>query len=221
MSGVALDVVSDPAVRKEYRILIGDGSGAAEIVSQEEAAGQGEEGFVLRSTDRDLAIVGGGDYGTLYGTYALLEKLGIRWYLPDPLGEIVPNRSTVEVGPLDEKQRPSFPMRWVGKDDAWNLRNRMNRVGETYPPAFRIEPRIYHSRSAYVRHDRYYATHPEFFALIDGRRSKEKHAKLCVSNTELVREVAKNMAKRLRRDPSIDLISLSPMDGQFWCECEN
>ena len=221
IAGADLPIVSGSAATAGHRILIGGSPAAEEIVPREEAAEQGDEGFVLRSTDRDLAIVGGGDYGTLYGTYALLEKLGVRWYLPDPLGEIVPRRSTVEVGPLDEKQRPSFPMRWVGNDDEWNLRNRMNRVGPAYPPGFRIAPGIYHSQSSYIPHDRYYETHPEFFALIDGVRSKEKHAKLCVSNPELVREVARNMAEKLRADPAIDLISLSPTDGQLWCECEN
>jgi len=221
ISGATLPIVSGPGAGFECRILIGGCVGAEEIVPREEAVEQGEEGFVLRSTDRDLAVVGGGDYGTLYGVYAVLEKLGVRWYLPDPLGEIVPRRSTVEIGPLDEKQRPSFPMRWVGNDDVWNLRNRMNRVSEAYPPGFRIAPGIYHSQSSYIAHDRYYETHPEFFALIDGVRSRKKHAKLCVSNPELVREVARNMAERLREDPAIDLISLSPTDGQLWCECEN
>jgi len=204
------------------RILVGRTAAGLSIVPQAEAEKLGAEGFVIRTRGVDIAVVGGGDYGTLYGCYELLEKyLGVRWYLPDPLGEIVPRRERVVLPAIDDKQKPAFAMRWVGNVDEWNLRNKQNRVtSRDYPPAFRVQPAIYHSQARLLPRARYFAKHPEYFALVRGKRSDNPNAKLCYSNPELPRVIAENLAELRRQEPPGTLVSFTPTDEQVWCECD-
>jgi hypothetical protein len=50
-------------------------------------------GFVIRSTTDGIAIAGSSPRETLFGVYAFLEKLGIRWYFPGEDGEVLPGDS--------------------------------------------------------------------------------------------------------------------------------
>ncbi len=77
-----------------------------------------EEGYVLHSTGGNIYIVGNQDgfyAGTAYGCYAFLERLGCRWYFPGAWGEVIPSRTTVEVGELNVESRPDFAVRsiWI------------------------------------------------------------------------------------------------------------
>lgn len=51
------------------------------------------------------------DSGTLWAVYAFLEMQGVGRYLPDLLGEVVPERPVVSVGALDFTDAPAFEMR--------------------------------------------------------------------------------------------------------------
>ncbi len=179
----------------------------------------GREGFVLSTRGRDIIVAGGGDAGTLYAAYELLERLGCRWVMPGPLGEVIPRKETVRLPELDVTERPDFPMRWVGHG-LWSLRNKGNHADEGYP-RFNVQPGIYHSQYRLLPHKELFPKHPEYFALYKGQRLDHPDAKPCTSNPEVVKVVAANMAKMLDADPSIDLISLSPTDGSYYCECPN
>ena len=71
--------------------------------------------YVIRSSANQLIVSGGGDRGILYAVYDLLEKLGCRWYFPDPADEIVPKLSIEDViekvNGLDVIERPDFSVR--------------------------------------------------------------------------------------------------------------
>ena len=62
--------------------------------------------------------------------------------------------------------------------------------------------------------------HPEYYALIDGKRHIVPHAKLCISNPG-VREAAIAYAlEHFEKNPEADSVSMDPSDGGNWCECE-
>ncbi len=221
ITGADFRIVSEGREKAEARVFVGRTKRAlAEFGERLDVLGK--EGFLLSNDGTSMVIIGGGDYGTLYGAYELLEKYcGVRWYAPGDLGEIVPRCAMLSLPGFREEQRPRFEMRWVGKDTAWNLRNKMNRVIDPdYPPAFRVVPSIYHSQYSLLPVKEYFPQHPEYFALIDGKRCNDRNAKLCYSNPEVAHTVAERMAELLRSDLSISLISFSPSDGQFWCDCE-
>jgi hypothetical protein len=181
-----------------------------------------DAGFRLKTLEGDVYITAEADIAALYGVCELLHKLGMRWFMPGPLGTVTPSLPTVVVPELDEVQRPSFPMRWVGREE-WAYRNRCNNVrGDGRQSwGFSIRPGVYHADYTLLPVDEYYPRHPEYFALVNGERCSEKDTKLCVSDPEVVAEVARNMGKILDADPTIDLIGLAPTDGTNYCECEH
>jgi hypothetical protein len=99
------------------RLFLGEEGAVAgsEAISHETLAGLGVEGYwlktVMRRGRRYLLIAGGSGLGTLYGAYAFIEKLGVRFYLE---GDVVPDERTPFVLPdLDEKARPLFARRGI------------------------------------------------------------------------------------------------------------
>jgi len=70
--------------------------------------------------------------GSLNAVYTFLRSLGVRWYMPGDLGEILPQSRQIALPQLDRTVRPAFGVRSVSRplicsssvDDAlWYLRN--------------------------------------------------------------------------------------------------
>lgn len=75
-----------------------------------------EEGFVLKTSGNTVFVGGNSDgpyQGTTYAGYALLEKLGCRFFFPGQWGEVIPSNKTVILEKTDVNTRPDFAMRNV------------------------------------------------------------------------------------------------------------
>ncbi|MFN2351671.1 MAG: hypothetical protein ABR497_06955, partial [Kiritimatiellia bacterium] len=81
--------------------------------------------------------------GSLNAVYGLLRTLGVRWFMPGALGEVLPAQSTIRVGPLDETVHPDYPLRawmWYNyssfgfNDVIWARRAGMNSGHEQLGP---------------------------------------------------------------------------------------
>ena len=129
--------------------------------------------------------------GTLYGVYRFLEELGVRWFLPGPKGEVIPEARTLTFTSFSLLEEPDFSFMHMGtvgwrpdvvrrggrineeeyaflEWDAAGLHNRLwlmrNRVS-SYPLAFSHRP----VKTEWI--ERFGKEHPEYFALLpDGRR---------------------------------------------------
>ena len=111
MSGATLEIVEteDAAQVKAPAIVLGEL--AVKLGATPEKKSESKEGFRLLAKN-DLLLIGGeSDEGTLFGAMAWLEKMGCDWVMPGEIGEIIPKRSTVEFGALDESQAPDFLIR--------------------------------------------------------------------------------------------------------------
>jgi hypothetical protein len=184
----------------------------------------GTDGFVLRSDSKGIMIAGHEDRGTLYAAYEFIEKyLGVRWFMPGLIGEVIPNEKDLKIGTFTEHQKPSFRFRWIESGD-WALKQKMNisvKAGKI--PVGVNWKWSYHSMYQLIPADKYFDDHPEWFALVKGQRNRPELRRcwqVCTSNPELIKEVAKNVIKILDEDPSIDIISVCPQDGGGFCECE-
>jgi cell fate (sporulation/competence/biofilm development) regulator YmcA (YheA/YmcA/DUF963 family) len=233
MTGVALPIANDCNELNGNRILIGSTQQTDSVVSPTERANLGKEDYLARLSGRDIVLVGGGYYGTIYACAEIYELLGARWYMSGELGECIPKLDTVRINNLDVRRSPSFKMRWIGGNLNWSMRNRLNCVQNNpeMPPAFTIKPvqqiwddgyiGLFHTQQDLLPDEQYFANHPEYYALVDGKRSTNINLrKLCNSNPAVAIEVAKNLAKLVRENPNIDLLNFSPTDGWEHCECE-
>jgi hypothetical protein len=185
----------------------------------------GRDGFALRSVPDGLIVLGRNDLGTLFGVYELLERcFDVRWFMPGELGEQVPRSDTLRLGQVNLIFKPSFRVRWIGEGE-WSLRQRMNAYVQVGGRSVGINWKWhFHTFRLLIPPEKYYAEHPEYFALVKGKRaisdSKTHENQLCTANPDVVREVAKNLIATLDAEPGIEIITLSPNDGGGFCECE-
>ena len=186
----------------------------------------GDDGFVLKSGTSGVHIAGARDLGTLYGVYHLLEKhLGVRWFMPGEIGEVVPRSDTLVIGTFQETEIPSFRVRWIESGD-WALRQRMNvdvRVGDR--PVGINWRWGFHTHFKLIPPGEYYEEHPEWFALAGRKRRRptpgRQGQQLCTSNAELIEEMANRVIEMFDKEPSLDILALAPQDGGGFCQCED
>ena len=230
MSGAKLDVVPG-SERPEGAVVT---VGATRDVSTALLRELDVEECVIRTvTPNRLMIVGGRkppirdrkgrewvrDRGTLYGVYELLHILGVRWYDPSTIGEVVPQRPTVRVPTMDYRHKPPFPFR-AGYQGLWAVRNRYcgNVWGGPELGGIWYEW-LAHMYQYVVPPDRYFREKPEWFPEINGQRTTR--GQLCISNPELIDRFTQFALGSYRSNPQLQVIGIEAKDGHGWCECAN
>ena len=168
-----------------------------------------------------LEIWGFDERGSYNAVCGLLARLGMRWYLPGELGEVVPRLESVAVPPLDETVKPDFAVRRFnvrfgtnGPDMArWAMR-----LGLRDPN----ELQVAHGMDTMTGNDAVFAEHPEWFALYGGKRlytpgySKNQ---LCYSHPGLFEETVR-WARAQFDHYDFDTVSIMPPDGYTAiCQC--
>ena len=191
----------------------------------------GKDGFRLVAKPPHLYITGESDRGTLYGVYEVLERFaGCRWYAS--WHARTPRCARIEVpANLDETQTPAFAMRepyWydVIQNPAFAARLRVNsrswrRLGEKYggdPYRFGGGLGSCHTFNTLLSPKEYFATHPEYFSLVKGRRLNGR-TQLCLTNPDVLRIVTSNVLARIRKDPGAKFYGVSQNDWYNFCEC--
>jgi len=188
----------------------------------------GDQGFVLDVSGKGARILGGGKFGTAYGVYELLERLGVRWLFPGEWGEVVPEAKTLELPAGRFTDKPVFEIRaqhtaHVGRPFGdWARRMRHNRCG-------------FYGHSGLISPKKYGQDHPEWYAEVDGKRHLEGNFKLCHSNPEMVKQAVADVLEQLRQwkaDKNVlnhvgylhqaedyFVVSVSPTDGGGFCRC--
>lgn len=185
-----------------------------------------ELGTKLRRMDRDAYIVsvrpdvvmlaGPTPWSTYWAVCQFLEDhAGVRWLIPGPLGEDVPQSLRI-IAPVGEKTySPVILSRlWSGAQHggAWNLRQRIH---ERY--------NFHHNLINIFDVDKYWATHPEYFPLHGTERykpGKDDHSWQPCMGIEATVQVAADAAREaFRANPMLESFSYGMNDGQGWCEC--
>jgi hypothetical protein len=176
-----------------------------------------EDGYAIQSGGRMITIMGGSPRGTLYGVYDFVERvLGVRWFMPTDLGEDVLETRTIAVPELSMVKNPAFPsvsgFTWAGSPGAedWELRMRL-RIGKAVSFGhnwYNIHP---YSKESFEKN-------PEMFAMVGNQRGHS--AQLCTSNPEVVKVSAEAARRYFEANPEAPLFSISPNDGNGWCECD-
>lgn len=187
----------------------------------------GEEAFLIQTVGDDLFIVGG-LRGALYGVYSLLEdRLGCGWYMPGPLGEVIPRNGEFRLDNLNDLQRPSFTWRGLSSvgDAEWCIRNKIDPtisgsgfgIDRGDPPFFGS---FGHNYSRLIPPGEYFLTHPEYFSLVKGERRWD-HTQICTTNPDVIRLCAEGICRDIERRPECRVFALCQNDWAGWCECES
>jgi hypothetical protein len=222
ISGVSLPIVHDTLQEKSL-IYVGF-LGAPNRLVQGDTALPNEH-YVLRSDGNSLLIAGGGTRGTLYAVIGYLsDHLGCRWYTRDV--HKIPVQSSIPLKVFDEFQKPGFELReaWYHEayDPHWALHNRLNPSIKPIPDSLGGSFITYpfgHTFYNLVPPSQHFSKHPEYFALVDGKRQKEK-AQLCLSNPGTRATAVETVFSWIKERPNVNVFSVDQNDYLGYCECD-
>lgn len=227
---IPVSTTRDPAWR--YAIILGDC--ALSRKAGIDASNIPLDGFIIRTVGNDIYIVGQDDKekdvkqfldysewqtanrfykrGTLYGVYDFLERFaGVRFYLPNELGTIIPELTKFSIPKLDIYDRPDCIYRssngvTLGQKKDWmDAGARPKAVGNLTALRWRSSTRTLptsHGLQTLGYFKRFGEEHPEYFAMdIHGKRSTVYPGFLCFSSKGLIREIINDAESALRGEP--------------------
>lgn len=175
----------------------------------------------VAASGEPLVLWGFDERGSLNSVCGFLRKLGVRWYMPGELGEVVPSLPTIALPQIDETVRPDFPVRRFnirfgvhGRETAmWAMR-----LGIRDPHGLQIA----HGMTTMTDRPEILEAHPEWFALYGGKRHNQaevKNNQLCYSSEELFRETVRYARAQLDHY-GYAAVSVMPPDGYVaMCQC--
>ena len=180
------------------------------------------EDYALRTHAGGVHLLGATELAVEHAVWDFLYRLGYRQFFPGERWEIVPRIPELAVA-LDAEESPDYHARriWYGFGlwdynelpyRQWCARNRATSG---------IELKTSHAYGGIIRaFQAEFDEHPEFYALVDGKRDVRSQAKLCIGNPQLRSLVVRHALEQFDRDPRLHSISMDPSDGGGWCECQ-
>ena len=228
VGGVRLPLLSNPKTGDKH-IYVGYNKWVAAITRSKsskvaEAPDDTAESFIYKTIGSDLIIYGGRHRGSAYGVYSFLEQqLGVRWYSSDFTK--VPRRKSFRLGRHDHAESPAFLYRHVlyyqmQHDFALNLHNKTNMHYGIMTESGKGRLDSFwggHTFSELIPPSEYFAKHPEYFSLYEGRRVKD--GQLCLSNPAVIKLLTTRMLRIVKENPGYIAYSLTQNDNQKNCQC--
>ena len=191
-------------------------------------ASLGEEGVQIVVEENQIVIVGGRPRGTLYAVYQFLEdNFGVRFLTYDHTH--VPDASRINIPYGSFYYQPPFSFRWSFYTEneihpELAARLRVNTITEEARLGGKTgQSLISHSFHRWVPFSRYGESHPEYYALIDGKRDTRTEGagpQLCVTNPEVMEVTAEAVINYLNDHPDAQNISVSQADTDWYCRCD-
>lgn len=227
--GLARIEISDGKVPPGV-IAVGRLAQQAKLVSREDIDAMARDGYVLRVAEGRAAVSGWRDLGTLYGAYALLRRLGVKFYARDC--EIVPQVVALEIPEGILRARPRYDLRGFyalhrlfGLEPSAKLGHTPSDDHGNFNGPTAKDPEG-HTSHFLVPYQEYGRDHPEYFALQkDGRRLRPTpgqpfNAHLCLSNAEVRRISARRLLDLMDGQNDRTFFVVTQGDGYEWCVCD-
>lgn len=218
ISGAVLPVITAKKHTSPYEILLGQNERLDEISFPVNFHLLKEDGFLISTDSLRLIIAGGNEKGTLYGVYSFLEKyLGCRMYSPKV--KIIPPQQQIVVRKINDMQVPVIGFRDTHYRTTWNEEYTDWHKLDHDPDGARTDWGMWvHTFNELVPPQIYYQSHPEYFALVKGKRLPTQ---LCLTNPEVLAITIQNLRKKISQNPSAKYWSVSQNDNRDYCTCDN
>lgn len=222
----------------ELKILETNEVSAFTILISNERTGLKRDEIALKvdSSGSVLELYGEGRRGAINAVYELLERWGVRFFGVDSRSDKIPSKTTLSVpSNLSYSYAPPFEQRFPGSipldrnvGPAWAVKLRISREYKKIGGKRDAQLGSGHSlgNKSYINSKTYYDAHPEWYALIGGKRVKG--AQLCLSNLEMRKQLLAEVSAKLksRKDAGafelggITYVSLSYLDNNRFCKCQ-
>lgn len=197
------------------------------------------EQWVIKSVSNGILLTGGDPRGIMYAVYRYLEdSCGVRWW--NIKETHIPSKKLADlpVKGLDRSGKPLFVNRefyhpYAHDDGAFLNRSQFSpalsaksTTQHGFNQSFFGPPNGCHTFSLYFPPAEYFKKHPEWYALVDGKRVPNQP---CLSNKDVRRETLKKLRAYIAQGkeearangylPPM-IYDLSQNDDGAWCECE-
>ncbi len=212
------------------------------------AADLPREAFRIKTADGNLTLAASDDAGIQFAVYTFLEDyLGVRWFWPGELGEVVPRQRSIVIGSINLTQQPDFKWRnrgpggalWGASTGPTEMRARERLLGVSARHQAEVAlwekhnkwggMKIYggHSLGEIFPPQKYARTHPDYYALVNGKRAVPgpdydyKHGgQVCTTNPGVIRATVEWVRDFFDRHPDFDAVHITPNDSGGFCECD-
>ena len=222
-TGVGLEVYSDADIRYGSRdmIVLGDSRFLADAGIAPDYGELGINGYLLKTSGKNVFIAGGQQYGTLFGVYEFLRRsLGYEYYAEDCY-VIEKNAREVRLPDFDLNVTPDIQQLMANYGVTRNNQKVGRRLGvEAWNEIWiSINGAFSHNTQIYVPWTEYGAEHPDWFSRGD---EGDNHYQLCLSNEEMYQQAFLPKLKEvISENPYIHNVSITQMDKNYWCRCED
>ncbi len=178
-------------------------------------------GSAFRTLHRESGIWASDEGGSLQAVYEFLRSLGVRWYMPGELGEVVPQQDSIPLPRFDRTVKPDYLYHnlrlgnvphFPWDDFIWAFRLGLNNRDVAGSHGMRLI-----QSSQQMKEE-----HPEYYALYGGKRITgfRGSGHSCFSSEGLLQE-AIDFARAAFDQFDLTGVSIFPQDGYRHCECED
>ena len=182
------------------------------------------DGVMLKTVGNRLFILGENDRAIVHAVYAFLEyELGCRFFTDTV--EHVPFRSYLAIGEVDRTMISPFEYREVFgnvcyDDDEYASKRGLNGQGYKLDEEHGNSILYYgfvHTFDTLVPAREYFAEHPEYFSMVDGKRTCGEtdithgfaRTQLCLTSPDVLKIVIEKTKKNIAEHPDDDLLHFS------------
>ena len=211
IADVSIPIQKDEVKAGAFEILIGNTNRKPSSTTLKNTS---NDGILIQSTSSTLLLNGSGKNGVLYAVYSFFEKyLNCRVYTST--FEVIPKNKNITVpSSLNNKELATFSYREVhypySKNQLYLNWYKLTRLDDNWGLWV-------HSFDKLIPAKTYFKSHPEYFALVDGRR---KDSQLCLSNPSVFDILTNNLKARMADEPTMKYWSVSQNDDMGYCECD-
>lgn len=214
MTGALLPLAEKSRPLRQAEIWIGYGRDVYPGSFRPQYNGLKPDGFLVVASNRALYIISGGGKGSIYGAVHILEKhFGCRRY--SPTADFFPSAASLSLPRIFEADNPVNDFRCVNgdflRDPDYRDWMRLSSPEDVFGRGYYV-----HTFGRLVPREEYFAPHPEYFALVDGRRLADQ---LCPSRPEVFDIAAARLAEEMAAQPERGIWSVSQNDNPTYCRC--
>ena len=145
-------------------------------------------GQVWKQTHSGYNLSDQDERGSFNAVAGYLRSLGVRWFMPGDIGEVVPTARDIKLPTVDKTVRPHFAFRQpyilnhrFGQTDLENILWQM-RMGFNHATDITTVGHLGHGMDLVHRRPEYHQKYPEHFSLQGGKRNTEGYGEPCLSS---------------------------------------
>lgn len=179
----------------------------------------GLQGYEVAVQSDGISLAAPTELGIVNAIFHLLDGWGCRWVMPGEIGEVIPRKDHLALPLGSQRYWPGSDSRFLAASGilcandanemaAWVRRNRM--ASQRWLTA-------QHYYNYAIPRDKYFKDHPEYYALIGGKRTPSQ---LCTSNPQVIELMITAAKTWFKQHPEVDSFPMDPNDNCDFCQCE-